>query len=81
MARLEVGDYVVQKGSTNPTGIVEDIHGDFATVRWGTADKRTFRDEFRYDQLEIIEDSILSPDEVIKKQAEEAGGKLIEGIE
>lgn len=78
MGRWEVGDRVVQKGSTDPVGEVEDVHGDFVTVYWGTADRKSFRDEFRYDQLEKSPHLTLSPDEVEKRQAAEKGGKLLE---
>lgn len=78
MAKLEVGDRVVQKGSSDPVGVIEDIHGDFMTVYWGTADRQSFRDEFRYDQLERSPHKSLSPDEVEKRQAAEKGGKIVE---
>ncbi len=80
LANFLIDDYVVQKGSTSPLGIVEAIHGQHITVRWGTSDRKTFRDIFRYDQLEKVPYKVYSPDEVIKRQADEAGGKLKEEL-
>lgn len=75
---LKVGDYVNQLNTKNPTGIIEAINGHIAEVRWGTADKRTFRDSFRLDELQIVTEPIYSPDDVVKRQMEEAGGHILE---
>lgn len=79
---IRVDNYVTQKGSEQPVGIVEEIWqgttGVFARVRWGTADNRTFKDEFPIDGLEIVEERIWTSDEINERQAKEAGGHLIE---
>lgn len=75
---LNIGDYVRPRNALDPIGIIEDINGEVAMVRWGTADKRTFRDDIRLDQLKKVTEKIYSPDEVLKRQAEDAGGKLVE---
>lgn len=80
--RLEVGDHVTQLNTKNPVGVIEKIWlgdtGEFAKVRWGTADRRTFRDDFPIADLERLDEVVYSPDEVVERQAKEAGATFVE---
>lgn len=63
MARkLKVGDYVNQKKSTSPTGVIEYIDHDIALVRWGHADGKVFKDSFRLDELKRVKHEIIKYD-------------------
>jgi len=57
---IEVDAYVNRKGEKNPTGIVEHIEGVLATVYWGTADGKQFREELPLDSLVLCEHEIVN---------------------
>lgn len=83
MGDPKIDDYVVLKGGTNTVGKIvalEYIHGVLttATVNWGTADNRLYQDDIPIEELEEFTEPILQPDEVLKRQAEAAGGKLVD---
>jgi len=58
---LKVNDYVRRKGTKNPVGIVEVVFGPLlATIRWGVADGKVFREDINQDELEVVEYDILN---------------------
>lgn len=68
---MNVGDYVNQKGSDQPTGVIQSINEfGYAKVVWGVADKHIFEDDFHVNDLQQIDHKITSSDEVTKRQAE-----------
>lgn len=73
---LKVGDRVNQKGTDNPTGVITRIDGSFAKVRWGVADKRVFEDDFALNDLQLCPYEVVTPDEVIERQAKEARARV-----
>lgn len=73
---LKIGDYVNQKGTKNPTGMIEEIWtgetAEFARVRWGVSDRKTFTDDISVEDLVMVEDRIVPIDEVMRREAEQA---------
>jgi hypothetical protein len=67
---LKVGDHVNQKGTDSPTGVIQEIHGRFAKVRWGVQDRRVFEDDFALEDLQPVPYEIITPDEVEKRMVE-----------
>lgn len=71
--KLKTGDRVHRLGG-NPRGIVRQVKKDKALVWWGTADCREVVDWELAIELELETEPVISPDEVIKRQAMGSGG-------
>lgn len=75
---IKVNDYVVRRGTKNPTGIVEKINHlrDFATVRWGIDDRQVFREDIDLALLEQVDHEIVSVEDVTKLRIDPSTGKV-----
>jgi hypothetical protein len=66
--------HVVRKGTISPVGIVEEINDDLTVrVRWGTMDKKVYREDIPANDLSVIVEKIFSAEEIQKRQAEASG--------
>lgn len=71
-------EYVTRKGTEKPIGYVVARNDGRTTVCWGVSDKRSYTETIPSDQIVPYEGKIYSPEEVQRRQALEAGGKIIE---
>lgn len=76
---VRVNDHVVRKNTNDPIGIVESLTGvATATVRWGVIDRREYKEDIPVEELDVIVSNIFSPDEVVRRSVEKAGGHFLE---
>ena len=59
-------------------GIIRELNRTTALVYWGLIDRKESTSWVPVEQLEEVTEQVLQPDEVIARQAEEAGGKFKE---
>lgn len=77
-----INDYVKKIETPEPTGIVNELRAanTVALVRWGVADGHIYTEEVPVADLIVVTEKIWTPDEIVKRQAEEAGGKFKDDI-
>jgi hypothetical protein len=71
--KLKKGDRVNRLGGA-PRGVVRQVKRGAALVWWGTADSKEFVEWVSFIELELETERVVSPDEVIKRQAMGSGG-------
>lgn len=61
MNALVINDVVNRTNTSHPTGTIEDIRGNVATVRWGIQDKFKFTEDIPLDELQEVSKQSFGP--------------------
>ncbi len=54
-----IDSHVVRTNTDHPSGMVEKIQQGLATVRWGTADNRVYKEDIRLQDLQLAPFDII----------------------